>query len=110
MALPFEVQDGPQTTHVEALQLLQVSPVQGPCLITKEEAGENDHPVHLELRGLESFRRPRAWLALQIRVMILSRLPSLLITLPRYLKSSTVFSWVPSNEMVGRWATAAGAG
>ena len=36
---------------MEALQLLQVSPVQGACLITIEEAGENDRPVHLELRG-----------------------------------------------------------
>ena len=33
---------------MEALQLLQVSPVQGPCLTTIEEAGENDRPVHLE--------------------------------------------------------------
>ena len=48
------------------------------------------------------FRRPSAWLALQTRALIsLSRLPSLLITLPRYLKSSAVFSWVPSVEMVG---------
>ena len=30
-----------------------MSPVQGPCLTTIEEAGENDCPVHLELRGLE---------------------------------------------------------
>ena len=37
---------------MEALQLLQVSPVQGPCLTTIEEAGENDCPVHLELHGL----------------------------------------------------------
>ena len=37
---------------MEALQLLQVCPVQGPCLTTIEEAGENDVPVHLELRGL----------------------------------------------------------
>ena len=37
---------------MEALQLLQVSPVQGPCLTTVEEAGENDRPIHLELRGL----------------------------------------------------------
>ena len=37
---------------MEALQLLQVSPVQGPCLTTIEAAGENDRPVHLELRGL----------------------------------------------------------
>ena len=37
---------------MEGLQLLQVSPVQGPCLTTIEEAGENDRPVHLELRGL----------------------------------------------------------
>ena len=37
---------------MEALQLLQVSPVQGPCLATIEEAGENDRPVHLELHGL----------------------------------------------------------
>ena len=36
---------------MEALRLLQVSPVQGPCLTTIEEAGENDRPVHLELRG-----------------------------------------------------------
>ena len=50
--LPFDVQDGPQAAHMEALQLLQVSPVQGPCLTTIEEAGENDHPEHLELCGL----------------------------------------------------------
>ena len=37
---------------MEALQLLQVSPVQGPCPTTIDEAGENDRPVHLELRGL----------------------------------------------------------
>ena len=104
---------------MEALQLLQVSPVQGPCLTIIEEAGENDRRVHLELRGLPdvvlaqdaSLQRPRAWLALQIWALIsLLRLPSLLITLPRYLKWSTVFSWVPSVEMVGRWAIAAGAG
>ena len=52
MVLPFDVQDRPQAVHMEALQLLQVSPVQGPCLITIEEAGKNDCPVHLELRGL----------------------------------------------------------
>ena len=58
-----------------------------------------------------AFWWPRAWLALLIRALIsLSRLPSLLIMLPRYLKLSTVFSWVPSTEMVGRWATEAGAG
>ena len=50
--LPLDVQDGPQAAHMEALQLLQVSPVQGPCLTTIEEAGENDRPVHLELRRL----------------------------------------------------------
>ena len=37
---------------MKALQLLQVSPVQGPCLTTIEEDGENDRPVHLELHGL----------------------------------------------------------
>ena len=37
---------------MEALRLFQVSPVQGQCLTTIEEAGENDHPVFLELRGL----------------------------------------------------------
>ena len=37
---------------MEVLQLLQVSPVQGPYLTTIEEAGENDRPVHLELCGL----------------------------------------------------------
>ena len=50
--LPFDVQDGPQAARMEALQLFQMSPVQGPCLTTIEEAGENDRPVHLELRGL----------------------------------------------------------
>ena len=29
-----------------------MSPVQGPCLTTLQEAGENDRPVHLELCGL----------------------------------------------------------
>ena len=29
-----------------------MSPVQGPCITNAEEADENDHPVHLELRGL----------------------------------------------------------
>ena len=38
--------------QMEAFQLLQVSPVQGPCVTTIEEAGENSRPVHLELRGL----------------------------------------------------------
>ena len=104
---------------MEALQMLQVSPVQGPCLTTIEEASENDRPDYLELRRLPdvvlaqdaSLQLPRAWLALQIWALIsLLRLPSLLITLPRYLKSSTVFSWVPSVEMVGRWVTAADAG
>ena len=37
---------------MEALQLLRMSPVQGPYLTTIEKAGENDRPVHLELRGL----------------------------------------------------------
>ena len=48
--LPFDVQDGPQAAHMGAFQLIQASPVQGPCLTTTEEAGENDRPVHLELR------------------------------------------------------------
>ena len=52
MVLPFDVQDGPQAAHMEALQLLHVSPIQGPCLTTIEEAGKNDRPVHLELHGL----------------------------------------------------------
>ena len=51
MVLPFDVQDGLQAAHMEALQLHHVSPVQGPCLKTIEEAGENDRPVRLELRG-----------------------------------------------------------
>ena len=51
MVLPFDVQDGLQVAHMEALQLLQVSPVQGPSLTTVEKAGENDRPVHLELLG-----------------------------------------------------------
>ena len=37
---------------METLQLLQVSPVQGSRLTTIEEAGKNDRPIHLELRGL----------------------------------------------------------
>ena len=104
---------------MEALQLLQMSPVQGPCLTAIEEAGENDRPVHLELRGLHDVvlvqdanpqvAKSLAGLA-DPGADLLSRLPSLLITLPRYLKSSTVFSWVVSVEMVGRRATAAGAG
>ena len=36
---------------MEALHLLQVSPVQGPCLTTINEAGEKDHTVHLKLHG-----------------------------------------------------------
>ena len=36
---------------MKALQLLQVAPVQGPCLTTLEEDGENDRLVHLGLRG-----------------------------------------------------------
>ena len=81
---------------MEALQLLQVYPVQGPCLTTIQEAGENDRPVHLELRGPPDVvlaQGERLWLALQIPALIsLSRLPSLLITLPMYLKSSIVFN------------------
>ena len=102
---------------MKALRLLQVSPVHCPCLTTVEEAGENDRPVHFELRGL-----PDVVLAQEVSLQAakslvgltdpgaLSTLPSLLITLPRYLKSSTVFSWVPSVEMVGWWATEAGPG
>ena len=52
MVLPFDNNDGPQAAHMEVLHLLQVSPVQGSCLTTVEEAGEDDRPVHLELRGL----------------------------------------------------------
>ena len=37
---------------MEALHLLQVSSVQGPCLTTIVEASENGRPVHLELCGL----------------------------------------------------------
>ena len=84
---------------MEALQLLRVSLVQGPYLSTIEKAGENDRPVHLELRGLPDVVLVQA-----------ARLLSLLITLPRYLKSPTAFRWVPSIKMMGRWATEAGAG
>ena len=63
---------------MQALQLLQMFPVQGSCLTTIEEAGENDCPVHLELRGLPdvmlaqdaSLQAARAWLTLQIRALI----------------------------------------
>ena len=100
---------------MEAVQLLQVSPVQGPRLTTTQELVRTTVLYTLSFVDClmlcwfrtRVFRRPRTWLALRIRAMIsLSRLPSLL----RYLKSSTVFSWVPSVEMAGRWATAAGAG
>ena len=37
---------------METPRLLLVSPVQGPCLKTVGQRGENDRPVHLELRGL----------------------------------------------------------
>ena len=104
---------------MEALQLLQVSPVQSPCLTTTEEVGENDRPVHLELRGLPDvalaqdakFQAAKSLAGLaDPGADLLVETPSLLTTLPRYLKLSTVFSWVPSIEMVGWWATAAGAG
>ena len=105
--------------NIEVLQLFQVSPVQGPCLTTTEGAGENNCPVHLELRGLPDVVLVQD-ASLQVAKSLadladpgadlLVETPSLLITLPRYLKWSTVFSWVPSIEMVGRWVTAAGAG
>ena len=96
---------------MEALQLLLVSPVQGPCLTTIEEAGENNRPIHLELRGLPGFvlvhdtslqaAKSLADLA-DPGADLLVETPVTADTLPRYLKSSTVFSWVPSIEMVGR--------
>ena len=52
MVLPFDVQDDSQAVHMEAHQLLQVSPVQDPCLTNVEEAGENCRTEHFELRGL----------------------------------------------------------
>ena len=78
---------------MEALQVFQVSGVSCTCLTTIEEAGENDRPVHLELRGLPdvvlvqdaSFQTAKSLAGLADRALILSRLPSLLITLPRYL-------------------------
>ena len=84
-----------------------------------EEAGVNYRLVHLELRGPfgvvlaqdASLQAAKSLAGLADRALIsLSRLPSLLITLPRYLNSSTIFGWVPSNEMVGQWESAAGAG
>ena len=55
--------------------------------------------------------RPRAWLALPILAEIsLSREASLEITLPRYLKLSTVFSSVSSIVRVGCGALEFGAG
>ena len=58
--MPFDAQDGLQAAHMKALQLLQVSPVQGHCLTTVEEAGENDRPVHLELHGLPNVELVQA--------------------------------------------------
>ena len=115
-ALPSDVQGGLQVAHMEVLQLLQVSPLQSPCLTTIEEAGKNDRPAHLALRG-----PPDVVLAQNTSLQVAKSLAGLadpgadslsrlLITLPRYLKSSTVFSWVPLIEMVGSLATAAGAG
>ena len=99
------------------LQLLHVSPVQGPCLTTIEEARENDCPVHFELRGLPDVvlaqdvsQVAKSLAGLADPADLLVETPVTLIMLPKYLKSLAVFSWVPSIEMVGRWATAAGAG
>ena len=75
---------------MEALHLLQVFPVQGPCLTTIEEAGENDRPVHLELRGPpDVFKRARAWLALQIR--------ALSVLLPLFLNRETNVTFLDSS-------------
>ena len=111
------MQDGLQAAHISALQLLQVSPVQGPCLTTVEEAGENDRPVHLQLRELLDVlvqdaipQAAKSLAGLADPSADLVETPVTAITLPRYLKSSTVFSWVPSIETVGRWATAAETG
>ena len=56
---------------MEALQLLQVSPVQGPCLTIVEEAGENDRPVHLE------FLRPPDVLAQDASLQVAKSLAGL---------------------------------
>ena len=80
---------------MEALQLLQVSPVQGPCLTTIEEAGENDRSVHLELRGppdvvpaQDASRQADKSLAglADPGADLLVETPIVEITLPRYLK------------------------
>ena len=49
--LPVNVHDRLHASHVELLQLLQMSFVHGPRLTSVEEAGENDGPVHLYFRG-----------------------------------------------------------
>ena len=54
---------------------------------------------------------PIAWLAFWIRaVTSLFREPSLEIVLPRYLKVSTFFNWVPSMVMHGDYGALIGAG
>ena len=47
----MNVHDRLHASHVELLQLLQMSFVHGPRLTSVEEAGKNDCPVHLYFRG-----------------------------------------------------------
>ena len=114
--LPFDVKDGPHVVPMEALQLIQVSPVQGPCLTTRQETGENGRSVHLELCGL-----PDVVLAQDASLQEAKRLAGLADPGADLLVETSVtadhatevfevvavFSWVPSVEMVGRWATEA---
>ena len=100
---------------MEALQLLRVSPVQDPCLTTVEEAGENDRPVHLELRGLPDVLVQDASLQAAKSLAGLADPGSDLlvetpVTADHVAEVFEVFSWVPSIEIVGRWATEAGGG
>ena len=92
---------------MEVLQLLHVSPVQGPCLTTVEEVDENDRPVHLELRGL-----PDVVLVQDARLQAAKSLAGLedpgadlLVETPVTADNAAeifeIVSWVPSIEMVG---------
>ena len=51
MVLPFDAKDGAQAVLMKLLQWPNKLSIGNPCLCTMQEGGNNDGPVHLELRG-----------------------------------------------------------
>ena len=98
-----------------------MSPVQGPCLTTIEEAGEKDCPIHLELRGLIDVALTQEVIlqaAKNLAGLADPRTDFLVDTPITADHAAKVFKIVDPLQlgainwwqMVGRWATAAGAG